>query len=186
MYTAWPIYISAMQDKDYVAEYLALKAANDQLRERSKQWLWDSLNQVCAEINQKLLAQGNRQSDVNAAGLAGAASILNGVQSDWQFKVENTVMIGERFGARFRYRTLTVEVGWPRLPEHGFITNGGLACGRVGLSQNTMIEPQTTAELILKKVGNSDPAWFSLKNKQLGEQITEARLREYLNLILAD
>jgi hypothetical protein len=175
---------SAMQDKDYVAEYLALKAANDQLRDRGKQWLWDSLNQVCAEINQKLLAQGSRQSEM--AGLAGAASILNGIQPDWQFKVETAVMIGERFGARFRYRTLTVEAGWPRLPEHGFIPDGGLARGRVGLSQNTMVEPQTIAELILKKVGNSDPAWFTLKNKQIGEQITETRLREYMNLIMAD
>ncbi|MEP7337430.1 MAG: hypothetical protein ABI977_06760 [Acidobacteriota bacterium] len=170
-----------MPDKDYVAEYLALKAANDQLRERCKQWLWDSLSQVCAEINQKLLEQGNRQSEA-----AGVASILSGVQPDWQFKVETAVMIGERFGARFRYRTLTVEVGWPRLPEHGFITEGGLACGRVGLSQNTMIEPQTIAELILKKVGNSDIAWFTFKNKQAGEQITESRLREYLNLIMTD
>lgn len=173
-----------MPDKDYVAEYLALKAANDQLRERSKQWLWDSLSQVCAEINQKLLSQGNRQSET--AGLAGVASILSGVQPDWQFKVENAVMVGERFGARFRYRTLTVEVGWPRLPEHGFITEGGLARGRVGLSQNTMIEPQTIADLVLKKVGNSDPAWFTLKNKQVAEQITQNRLREYLNLIMAD
>jgi hypothetical protein len=56
----------------------------------------------------------------------------------------------------------------------------------VGLSQNTMVEPQTIAELILKKVGNSDPAWFTLKNKQIGEQITETRLREYMNLIMAD
>jgi hypothetical protein len=40
--------------------------------------------------------------------------------------------------------------------------------------------------LILKKVGSREPAWFVVKNKQLGEQITEARLREYLNQILTD
>ncbi len=173
-----------MQEKDYAAEYLALKAANDQLRERGKQWLFDSLNQICEEINQKLLAQGNPQP--NVTGLAGAASILSGVQPDWQFKVENAVMAGERFGARFRHRTLTLEVGWPRLPEHGFIPDGGLARGRVGLSQNTMIEPQLLAELILKKAGGGEPVWFVIKNKTLGEQVTEARLKEYLNCILTD
>jgi len=167
-----------MQEKDYAAEYLALKAANDQVRERGKQWLWDSLNRICGEINQKLLAQGNPQT--------GAASILSGVQPDWQFKVENAVMVGERFGARFRYRTLTVEVGWPRLPEHGYITDSGLARGRVGLSQNTMLEPQPIAELILKKVRSGEPVWFIVKNKTLSEQITEIRLRDYLNLVLAD
>ena len=167
-----------MQEKDYAAEYLALKAANDQLRERGKQWLFDSLNQICAEINQKLLTQGNQQQ--------GLASILSGVQPGWQFKVENAVMVGERFGARFRHRTLIVEVGWPRLPEHGFITDGGLARGRVGLSQNTIIEPQLVAELILKKAGSSEPVWFVFKNKTLGEQVTEVRLKEYLNCIMAD
>jgi hypothetical protein len=168
---------TTMQEKDYAAEYLALKAANDQLRERGKQWLWDSLSRICDEINQNLLAQGNPQT--------GAASILCGVQPDWQFKVENAVMVGERFGARLRYRTLTVEVGWPRLPEHGYITDSGLARGRVGLSQNTMLEPQPIAELVLKKVGSGVPAWFIFKNKPLGEQITDLSLREYLNLILA-
>ena len=167
-----------MQEKDYAAEYLALKAANDQLRERGKQWLFDCLNQICEEVNQTLLAQGNQQQ--------GAASILSGVQPGWQFKVENAVMIGERFGARFRHRTLTVEIGWPRLPEHGFITDGGLARGRLGLSQNTMIEPQLMAELILKKAGNGEPMWFVIKNKTLGEQITEVRLKEHLNYLLTD
>ncbi|HMV47249.1 MAG TPA: hypothetical protein PLD20_03195 [Blastocatellia bacterium] len=169
-----------MPEQDYAADYLALKAANDQLRERGKQWLWDLLDRLCDELNQQLLAQGASQPE-----LAGAPSILSGVQADWQFKVENAVMVGERYGARFRYRTLTVEVGWPRLPEHGYITDGGLARGRIGLSQNTMIEPQPIAELILKKVGG-EPAWFVFKNKQLSEQITEAQLREHLNQIMAD
>lgn len=173
-----------MQEKDYVAEYLALKAANDQLREHGKQWLWDSLNRICDEINQRLLAESKPLS--GPAGVAGAASILSGVQPDWQFKVENAVMVGERFGARFRYRTLTVEVGWPRLPEHGFITDGGLAHGRVGLSQNTMIEPQPVAELILKKVNAAYPSWFVLENKQRGEEVTEAFLRKLVNPLVKD
>lgn len=169
-----------MSEKDYAADYLALKAANDQLRERGKQWLWDSLNRLCDEFNQRLSAQGASQTE-----LAGVPSILSGLQPDWQFKVENAVMVGERYGARFRYRTLTVEAGWPRLPEHGYITDGGLARGRIGLSQNTMIEPQPIAELILKKVGG-EPVWFVFKNKQLGERITEAQLQENLNQIMAD
>ncbi len=167
-----------MQEKDYAAEYLALKAANDQLRERGKKWLWDSLNRLCDEINLRLLAEGDSRT--------GAASLLVGVQANWQFKVENSTMDGERFGVRYRYRTLTVEAGWPRLPEHGFLTDSALARARISLSQNTMLTPQPIAELILKRVGSDDPAWFVFKNKRLGERITEAGLHEYLNLILAD
>lgn len=167
-----------MQEKDYASEYLALKAANDKLRENGKQWLWDSLNLLCDEINQRLLSEGNPQT--------GAASLLAAVQPDWQFKVENATMAGERFGARYRFRTLTVEAGWPRLPEHGFITDGGLARARIALSQNTMLTPQPIADLVLKRTGNGQTSWFVVKNKNLGEQITEAKLREFLNLVLTD
>lgn len=161
-----------MQEKDYAAEYLALKAANDQLRERGKQWLLDSFTQLCADANRSLMADPTQ------------AGIQTGTQ-EWQFKVENATMAGERFGARYRFRTLTVEVGWPRLPEHGFLTDNALARARVSFSQNTMLQPEVLAELVFKKVGSSEPVWFVFKNKLLGEQITEGRLREFFNLILA-
>ena len=37
-----------MSNKDYAADYLALKVANDQLRESGKLWVWDQLNKFCA------------------------------------------------------------------------------------------------------------------------------------------
>lgn len=161
-----------MQEKDYAAEYLALKATNDQLRERGKQWLLDKLTKLCAEANRNLVTQPDQ------------VGIQTGTQ-EWQFKVENATMAGERFGARYRYKTLTVEVGWPRLPEHGFLTDSALARARVSFSQNTMLQPEVIADLVFKKVGSGETAWFVFKNRQSGEQITEARLREFFNLILA-
>lgn len=162
-----------MQEKDYAAEYLALKAANDQLRERGKQWLLNSVSQLCADANRRLMLQPDQ------------AGIQTGSQ-DWQFKIENATMAGERFGVRYGFRTLTVEVGWPRLPEHGFLTDGALARARVSLSQNTMLEPQPIAEMVLKKAAGGEPAWFVIKNRVVGEQITVHRLNEYLSRILAD
>ncbi|MBS1787299.1 MAG: hypothetical protein JST85_06245 [Acidobacteria bacterium] len=162
-----------MQEKDYAAEYLALKAANDQLRERGKQWLFDTLTQLCAEANRTLVTQPDQPG------------IQTGIQ-EWQFKVENATMAGERFGARYRYQTLTVEVGWPRLPEHGFLTDNALARARVSLSQNTMLQPQTIAELVFKRIGGSEPVWFSKENNALGDQITATRMHDYLHLILTD
>lgn len=162
-----------MPEKDYAAEYMALKAANDQLRERGKQWLLDTFTQLCADANRSLMADPAQ------------AGIQTGAQ-EWQFKVENATMAGERFGARYGYRTLTVEVGWPRLPEHGYLTDNALARARVSFSQNTMLQPQVLAELVFKKVGNGEPAWFVFKNREVGEQITETRLREFFSLILSD
>lgn len=162
-----------MPEKDYAAEYLALKAANDQLRERGKQWLFDSLTKLCADANRNLVTQPDQ------------AGIQTGTQ-EWQFKVENATMAGERFGARYGYRTLTVEVGWPRLPEHGFLTDNALARARVSFSQNTMLQPEVIADLVFKKAGSREPAWFVFKNRQLGEQVTDLQLREFFSLILAD
>lgn len=161
-----------MQDKDYAAEYLALKAANDQLRERGKDWLLDTLSQLCADANRQLMLQPDQ------------SGLQTGSQ-EWQFKVETTTLAGERFGIRYRFRTLIVEVGWPQLPEHGFLTNGAMARARVSLSQNTMLEPQPIAEMILKKSATGEPIWFAIKHKIPGEQITVDRLNEYFSLILA-
>ncbi len=162
-----------MQEKDYAAEYQALKTANDQLRERGKQWLLDSLTQLCADANRRLMLQPDQ------------VGIQTGSQP-WQFNVENATMAGERFGARYGFRTLTIEVGWPQLPEHGFLTDGAMARARVSLSQNTMLEPQPVAELILKKVASGDVSWFVFKNKISSEQITNVHLNEYLSMILSD
>jgi len=159
-------------DKSSVAEYLALKEANDQLRESGRQWLWNALDAVCAEISRELSAKNDQSLQVG--------------RQEWQFKIENSTMVGERFGARFREKTLVVEVGWPREPQHGFVPDRGLARARIGFSQNVMIEARTVAELIFKRRGDSNPTWYFIADKKLGERVTESRLREYLNLVLAN
>lgn len=160
-------------DRDVAAEYQALKAANDQLRERGKQWLWETLNGLCAEINRDLLQRG-------------ATEALQIGRQEWQFPLDAATMAGERFGVRYRFRTLTIEVGWPRTAQHGFVADGGLARARVGLSQNTMIEPQPIADLILKRPADGDPIWLIIVDKKLGPQVTAPRLRVYLDSLLTD
>src|SRR5205823_5012898 len=148
------------------AEYQALRAANDQLRERGKQWLIETLNHLCAEINRGLAQQPQPQ-------------VIQVGRQEWEFKVGNSLMVGERIGVRYRGRTLIIEVGWPREPQHGHVPDRGLARGRVSLSQNTMLEAQATDELILKHRGAGEAAWYVIANKQLGEMVTAARLRNY-------
>jgi len=95
-------------------------------------------------------------------------------------------MVGERFGARFREKTLIVEAGWPREPHHRFVPDRGLARARIGFSQNIMLEPKIIAEFILKRQDDGDPAWRFIADKKLGARVTESQLREYFNLVLAD
>jgi hypothetical protein len=159
-------------DKDITAEYLALKAANDELRERGKKWLWNALDLICSEISRELTARNNPPLQVG--------------RQEWRFKIESSTMVGERFGARFREKTLIVEVGWPREPQHRFVPGRGLARARIGFSQNVMLEAQTVAEMILKRRDNSDPGWNFIADKKLGDGVTESHLREYFDLLLKD
>src|SRR5262245_26523153 len=105
--------MSNPDNKDIATEYLSLKAANDQLRESGKQWLWNALDGLCSEISRELGAQNKPPLQVG--------------RQEWRFQVENSTMVGERFGARFREKTLTIEMGWPREPLDGFVPDRGLA-----------------------------------------------------------
>jgi len=159
-------------DNKDLSEYLSLKAANDELRERGKQWLWSALDSLSSEISRELSARNDPPLQVG--------------RQEWQFKVEDSTMVGERFGARFREKTLIVEAGWPREPQHGFVPDRGLARARIGVSQNVMLEPRIVAEMILKRQSEGDLVWRFIANKKLGERVTESRLRDYLNLVLAN
>jgi hypothetical protein len=159
-----------MNDSSTVAEYLALKAANDKLRESGKQWLWNALDRISGELSREL----------------GILPLQVGRQ-DWEFTLATTRLVGERYGARYRSKTMIVEVGWPRLPDHGFISGGGLALGRVSLSQNTMLHAESQAELLLHRRGSSEEiAWHLLQNNQAGERIKDAHLRHFFRLLLND
>lgn len=163
-------------NQDYVAEYLRLKAVNDQFRARGKQWLWGTLETLCAEVN--------RQLQVKLDG-----HLLQTGRQAWQFTIPTSTgdatMAGERLGVRYRGQTLIVEAGWPQQPEHGFVPDGGLARGRVRFSPNVMLEPLTKAEMVLKRSG-ADVAWYMLNYKKLSEPVTAAHLRAYLDLLLKD
>jgi hypothetical protein len=133
--------------------------------------LWNILKKLCSEINSKLTEKS-------------ASAVLQIGQQQWQFSIGNSTMVGERFGARYHTRTFVVEAGWPRLPEHGFVPDGGLARARIGLSQNIMLEASPVAELILKRDGKNTSSWYVISNKKIGEPVTESRLRSYLNLVM--
>jgi hypothetical protein len=164
--------MDSFAEQEFSAEYFALKAANDLLRERGKQWLWNMFDRLISEASQELAGRDDQPP-------------LQIGRQEWQFKISQGTMVGERLGARHRTRTLTVEVGWPRLPEHGFIPDGGLARARIGLSQNVMLEAGTIAEFCLRREGEDEPAWYVISDKRFSEKLSESHLREYLNMILA-
>ena len=159
-------------DPDYAATYTALRQANDRLRERGKQWLWDALTTVCAEIN--------------GSSSATSANLLQIARQDWSFNLGKSVMVGERFGIRFRGKTMLVECGWPREPEHGFVPDQGLARARVSFSLSTFLTEKVSEELILKPRGKEGAAWFVIRSGKVESEITHSHIREWVNVLLDD
>jgi hypothetical protein len=161
-----------MQPPDYLADYLKLREANDQLRERGKQWLFETLDRLCAEANRQLSLQSDQPL------------IQIGYQQR-EFKADKATLVGEAMGVRFRMNTLLVETGWPRLPGHGFLTYQGLARARVSLSPNPTIDANLIDELILRQT-ESEVEWSVIRDGKIRETVTETTLRDYLQRVLAD
>jgi hypothetical protein len=165
---------------DYFADYLALKESNDRLREEGRAWIWESVSRHSAEINSEMAALPPGPADPSTHLAAG----LQIGRQDWQFKVGRSVMVGERIGVRYAGRTLVIEVGWPREPEHGHVPDHGLARGRVSMSANVMLEAMLKDELILKRNSDGVPVWHYIRNSKTGEVVSETGLRHYLEELL--
>ena len=148
---------------DYTAEYLALREANNRWREGGLAWLWQKVEAIAAEKIDPPLELGRQEAE---------------------FMVAASTMIGERIGVRCQFRTMLFDVGWPRLPEHGFVPGNGLARGRISLSQNLMLDAQPIAELILRRsAGDAPPVWHLIRDERPGEPFTLPLLRQYLDLL---
>lgn len=122
-----------------VAEYLALKATNDFIRQMSIRWLLDSMTEIAAQYN-----RNNR-----------AVQIEN--ESPHNFAFNRANMVGSRLSLRQGVRCLSVEAGWTRTPTDGFMRGGALAAARVthfGIAK-------ANEDLVLLREEDF-PQWFSV------------------------
>lgn len=154
---------------DHLASFIALREANDRLRQRGIDLLWDSLHLLSSRYNQSVEADPR-------------AHRLQLARQEWQFPVDQSTMVGERFGLRYNFKTLVFELGWPRRPEDGHVPGSGLARGRIGFSQNVMLEARPLAELILRRVESTESlCWYFIDREgRRGAELSEAGLRPYL------
>lgn len=122
-----------------VADYLALKASNDQIRATAVRWLLDSMLEIAAEANRRSFA----------------VSIENEQPHRFEFNRSNPV--GYLLRLRQGVRCLTLEAGWTRTPADGFMRGNALAAARIrhfGMANQNV-------DLILLRTPNL-PEWFSI------------------------
>jgi hypothetical protein len=131
-----------------LVEYLDLKIRNDRTRFEASKLLFKSFTQVAQEK------------------IAGGYNLEIETKSPHQFRMDQAVLTGHLLTTSFGIRRFTVEVGWTRKPEDGFMRKGALACAQI----THFGKPEHNAQLLLLLSQNHQTKWFLLeKNGDLKE-----------------
>ncbi|MCY7347052.1 MAG: hypothetical protein LH614_12625 [Pyrinomonadaceae bacterium] len=148
--------------REDVADYLALRATNDMIRQTSVKWLFESLLEIAAEANRS------------------GANIQIETENRHRFQYENSSLAGSLARLSQGVRCLTVEAGWTRTPADGFMRGGALAAARLahfGMSKHN-------AELSLV-LANDLPAWFAVAKNGRREPFDAKDLQRHSQIFLA-
>jgi hypothetical protein len=150
-----------------VADYLLLRASNDEARSVGCAWLVETFQMIAGEANR-----------------AGASLTIADADAH-RFRVGNSTMVGRQLTLSAGVRSVTVEAGWPRSPRDGVVRGGGLARARV----SHFGDRAAGEELLLVRAGNGAPRWLSLAGEDASAQdpradFTEARARAHVAKLL--
>lgn len=145
-----------------VADYLSLKATNDEIRAASCRWLFESL----LEIAHEKMRDGLNLKIEN--------------ENPYRFEMNKATMVGSLLEFSLGIRRLTAEAGWTRTPQDGFMRGGALAFARlVHFGQ-----AKHNAELILIRVTDSAPQWFAVDRAGQRTPFDSNTLREHFRIFL--
>ena len=106
-----------------VADFLALRASNDLLRTAAVTWLFDSMIEIASR------AQGKYPN------------LTIEREEPHSFRHQGANLTGSLLELRLGVRCLTIEAGWTRLPQDGFMRGGALAFAKIthlGLPKQSM------------------------------------------------
>jgi hypothetical protein len=130
--------------REGLAEFIAVKTANDAIRETSVKWLLDTMTEAADHANRK-----------------NARITIENIASH-RFSSGNSTFAGSLVRFRQGVRCLTVEAGWTRTPGDGFMRGNALAVARIthfGIAK-------ANAELHLLKFEDK-PRWFTVGEEKL-------------------
>ena len=140
-----------------VADYVRLKAMNDAIRQASVQWLFGSMLEI--------------------AGNNSRVTIEN--ENPHRFSFANATYVGSLLRLRYGVRCLTIEAGWTRAPNDGFMRGGALAAARLvhfGLANHN-------TELLLLNT-NGSPSWFAIGKDGSRAVFNSIHLNEHFRVFL--
>lgn len=142
-----------------VAEYFALRATNDLIRQTSVNWLFDSLLEITAEANRN------------------GSNIQVETENQHRFQYGNAHLAGSLLRFRQGVRCLSLEAGWTRTPADGFMRGGALAVARIthfGISKHN-------TDLFLLQ-SNNTPNWFSVDKEGKRDMFDARNLQRHFKI----
>lgn len=146
-----------------VAEYLALRASNDQARRAGIDWLLATFTNLAGEANRAGAGVQIERHDAHS------------------FRAGNSTMVGMLLVFRSGLRALSIEAGWPRKPQDGIVTGGGLARAHINHFGNA----RANAELLLvRSPASGAPQWLMLEKSGVRTELLESHVRQHLNKFL--
>lgn len=96
-----------------VADFLALRASNDLIRNTAVKWLLDSMIEVASRAQAEF------------------PNLKIEREHPYSFRHRGADLTGSLLELRLGVRCLTIEAGWTRLPKDGFMRGGALAFARI-------------------------------------------------------
>jgi len=152
---------SVVPDRSVLVDFIALKAANDEIRRRAVEWLIAAFMELAAQVNRRNIA-------VEVESLEPHNFVAYGAN-----------MVGPKVNFRYGLRCLTIEAGWTRVPKDGFMRGGALAVAQIrhfGLKRHG-------ADLALLKNGDL-PEWHEIDRENVARPIRFHDLVRHLTLLI--
>ena len=151
----------AVPDDRVVADFIALKATNDEIRQRAIDELIASFTELAAHASRHNIPIETEHKEPHNFAAYGAN------------------MVGVKTSFRHGIRCLSVEAGWTRLPGDGFMRGGALAVAHIrhfGLKQHGM-------DLALLKTGDR-PAWFEIDSENTARPVELESFIRHMSLLI--
>ncbi|MDH3531230.1 MAG: hypothetical protein OEQ28_16850 [Acidobacteriota bacterium] len=144
-----------------LADYLALKASNDSIRQKAVDWLFGTILDIVFAFNRH------------------GANIKIEQNDNHTFKNGSSQLSGRKLELRQGLRCLTVEAGWTRRPGDGIMRGGSMAFSRI----SHFGFRKETEELALLKFEN-EPQWFSIKDEKTRLSFNASSLKRHFEVFL--
>jgi len=160
-FVAGPVGDGAPSDRKIVADFIALKASNDEIRARAVDWLIATFTELAAHANRHNIPIEVEKKEPHNFAAFGANMV--GVKTDFRHGI----------------RCLTIEAGWTRSPGDGFMRGGALAVAHIrhfGLKQHS-------SDLALLR-SDDTPRWFLIDNENTARPIELENLIRHMAVLV--